>query len=484
MGTVESGMTMNLADALSPNATLEEINGMLLSGERHEELRRELSAMLFAENSIEHCHVRHARFRPGHKLRANFDVHIRSGADGQHWVRAIEVTWRPAKEKDRPPKRAEDLGALQEEATRRGVAAPFHRLMSDRQTSGMQVRVSPLDVQFPQLARMSDPAYVDNVVGDLSLPDDPRSGQAPAGRYAVTCIRYRPGRRHVLRYDAGDSRESRTLFGKMYAGDKGERVFRVANTVAGWLTQYGQGVTSLRPLAHLVDDSVVLYRGIVGECLSQYLQHSSHTAGPSLAAVGAALRALHELPRDLIGSLTPHDLAAEVKQIKRSREHLPALLPSSGAVVDALLARAMELDEMLPREEPVFTHGDFISEHIWVTSSGPVFIDFDNCFLADRALDIGKFLADLQLLYATYDRAGVEEAQDAFLSGYRLEAPAERLLRARIYEAIKLAKMAARRVYVFEGEWASRTERLIERAQALMTDLERTLGLAVGQVSA
>jgi aminoglycoside phosphotransferase (APT) family kinase protein len=475
---------MNLVDALSPHSTLEEITGMLVAGERHEQLRGELSAMLAAGYSLERCEVRHARFRPGHKLRANFDVRVRSGADGRQRVRAIEVTWRPPKDKDRPPKRAEDLGALQEEAVRHGVAAPFHRLMADRPLLGMQVRVSPLDVDFPQLARMSDPAYVDHVVGGLSSPDDARRGQTPTDPSAVTCIRYRPGRRHVLRYDAGGSRESRTLFGKMYAGQKGERAFRVANTVAGWLAQHGQGVTALRPLAYLADDSVVLYRGIVGECLSPYLQRSGHMAGPTLAAVGTALRALHELPCDLIEVLTPHDLAAEVKQIKRSREHLPALLPSSGAVVDALLARALELDERLPREEPVFTHGDFISEHIWVTSEGPVFIDFDNCFLADRALDIGKFLADLQLVYATCGRPGVEAAQDAFLTGYGLEASSERLLRARLYEAIKLAKMAARRVYVFEADWAPRTARLIARAQALMTDLERTLGLAVDQVSA
>jgi hypothetical protein len=477
-------MTMNLADALSEDATLEEINGMLLTGDRHEELRRELSAMLSGANILEQCYVRRARFRPGHKLRANFDAHIRTEADGQHCVRALEVTWRPQGDKDRRNKAAEDLGTMQEEAMRRGVAAPFHQLMADLPSLGMQVRVSPLDAQFPQLVRMSDPHYVGDVVARLSSPSDPAQKQARTSRYSVTCIRYRPGRRHVLRYDPLDSPECGTLFGKMYAGDKGERAFRAANTVADWLAQYGQGVISLRPLAFLAEDSVVLYRKIVGESLTQYLQRPSRGVGQGLRAVGVALRALHELPRDLIGPLPLHDLAAEVKQIKRSCEHLPTLLPSSGAVVQALLARAVELDDTLPREQPTFTHGDFIAEHIWVTSAGLVWIDFDNCFLADPALDIGKFLADLQLLYAAHDLPGVEEAQGAFLAGYQIDTPPERLLRARVYEAIKLAKMAARRVYVFEGDWASRTERLIDRAQALMNELERTLGRPVGEVSA
>jgi len=197
-----------------------------------------------------------------------------------------------------------------------------------------------------------------------------------------------------------------------------------------------------------------------------------------------ALRALHKVPQEIIGPLKAHDLAAEIKQIRRSCEHLPTLLPAAGDAVKALLARATKLDERLPKEQLTFAHGDFISEHIWVSSAGLVLIDFDNCFYADPALDIGKFLADLQLLYANHCLDGVEEAQEVFLAGYRTGVPVERLFRARLFEAIKLAKMAARRVYVFEHDWASRTACLIARAQALMTDLEHTLGLAVRQVSA
>jgi aminoglycoside phosphotransferase (APT) family kinase protein len=200
--------------------------------------------------------------------------------------------------------------------------------------------------------------------------------------------------------------------------------------------------------------------------------------------VGLALRALHKVPQEIVGPLKLHDLAAEIKQIKRSGEHLPTLLPSAGDTIKAMLARATELDERLPKEQPTFAHGDFISEHIWVASAGIVLIDFDNCVLADPALDIGKFLADLELVYANHCLQGVEEAKEVFLAGYRSSMPVERMFRARLFEAIKLVKMAARRVYVFERDWAFRTAGLIARAQALMTDLEHTLGMPVRQVSA
>jgi hypothetical protein len=122
---------MNLAEALSEHATLEEINGMLLTGDPHRELQRELSALLSGPNTLEHCYVRHARFRPGHKLRANFDAHIRTESDTRPSIRAMEVTWRPQREKGWDKKPADDLGEMQEEAMRRGVAAPFRQLMAD-----------------------------------------------------------------------------------------------------------------------------------------------------------------------------------------------------------------------------------------------------------------------------------------------------------------------------------------------------------------
>jgi Ser/Thr protein kinase RdoA (MazF antagonist) len=474
---------MNLADALSEHGSLEEINGMLLSGDRHSALRRELSALLSPSNALEHCHVRHARFRPGHKLRANFDVDIRTPDGARHSTRAIEVTWRPPRSKDHHGK-AMDLGEMQEEALRRGVAAPFCRLVADLPALGMSVKVSPLDSHFPQLVRMSDPNYVGDVIARISSADDARKIGRLTGRYKVTCIRYRPGRRHVLRYDCLDSPERGTLFAKMYAGENAARASHIATAVADWFGQFGEGITSLRPLAYLPEDAVVLYRRILGEPLSQRLQNPSRIAGKSLRAVGLALRALHKVPQEIVGPLKLHDLAAEIKQIKRSGEHLPTLLPSAGDTIKAMLARATELDERLPKEQPTFAHGDFISEHIWVASAGLVLIDFDNCVLADPALDIGKFLADLELVYTNHCLQGVEEAKEVFLAGYRSSMPVERMFRARLFEAIKLVKMAARRVYVFERDWAFRTAGLIARAQALMTDLEHTLGMPVRQVSA
>ena len=462
---------MNIADALSGHAGVKGIRWMLLAGAPHKALRRELCALLPSANMLGSCYVRHARFKPGRRLRANYDIRLRREEGARNIVRALEVTWRLDQENDQRERRdrVADFGGVQLEATRRGLSAPFRQLVTNLPAWGMEAQISPQDVRLPQLVRLSDPEYVNKMVAQAC--DANGQEQAVARHYAVESIRYRPGRRHVLRYEPMDTLRGETLFAKVYADENGERAARVAVEVAGWLQQHGRNVTSARPLAYVAEDRMVLYRQIAGESLCGYLRRNSTSMGQSLTAVGAALSALHQLPPGRVGPLKAHDFAAEVKKIGRSSGHIAVLLPAVGAAIEALLGRARELHERFPQVEPTFTHGDYISEHVWVTGEGITLIDLDNCRLADPALDLGKFLADLRFWYGLYKQEGLEEAQEKFLAGYGSSVPVERLVRARLYEAIELVKAVVRRVYIFERNWASRTERLIGVAQALMNDL-------------
>ena len=121
-----------------------------------------------------------------------------------------------------------------------------------------------------------------------------------------------------------------------------------------------------------------------------------------------------------------------------------------------VLDRSRVIYRQLPQEPPAFAHGDYKADHLWFGAKGVTLIDFDSSRLADPAADLGKFLADLRWWYLDSGHDGVERAQAEFLAAY---APTrECALRARVYEALSLAKIAVRRVRLFSDDWARRTE--------------------------
>jgi hypothetical protein len=64
----------------------------------------------------------------------------------------------------------------------------------------------------------------------------------------------------------------------------------------------------------------------------------------------------------------------------------------------------------------------------------------------------------------------VAEAQSHFLAGYG-DMSQVRLRRARLYEALVLIKSTARRVKLFDPDWATRTERLVAQADQVLQSL-------------
>lgn len=453
----------------------ESIQQMLFSTTARRMLRDQVKALLSPSAVLERCYLRDARFKPGRKLTAYLDLVVRVGATKEYRVRPMTVTWESNNDGDRQTCPAPGGGG----APWSGGALPEMKLMADSAEHGMRIRVSQLDARFIQLVRLSDPRHAGAMLADAYASANAGPRKRRIHRYTVTSVRYRPGKRHVLRYDPLDPPNEEAVFAKLYTNESGAQLFGVANRAADWLAEQGDGVHAVRPLAYIAEDGVVLYPRVLGAPLSNHMRCPSEGRARCLERTGAALYALHRLPGTVSGPLEVRNFATEIEAIERASSHLAVLGPRMGRAVEALLDRAKELHERLPQEPPTFTHRDFKSEHVWVTPAELTLIDFDRAHLADPAVDVGTFLADLQWWHATYDLPGMIEAQQRFLAGYVPSAPIERWVRARLYEAIKLVKMTIVRIHLFERDWASRTARLVNRAQAAMDDLQRILGLPV-----
>jgi aminoglycoside phosphotransferase (APT) family kinase protein len=265
------------------------------------------------------------------------------------------------------------------------------------------------------------------------------------------------------------------VFAKLYQGENSARSFCLATQIADWLAARGPGVTALRPAAHLAADALILYPQIAGTPLSRQLRRPAHRVAGWMQQIGAALRALHCAPATLSSKLATHDFASEVAAIARASEHVHALLPAAGVAIATILDRARDLHDRLPLEPATFVHGDFKADHLWVTQAGLMLIDFDTCRLADPALDVGKFLADLHWWYAINEQPGLEWTQNQFLTGYAQDTPPARLRRARLYEALVLLKITVRRVRLFDHKWAARTEQFIRRTEIVLHTVATTI---------
>jgi len=149
---------MNVATVLSGDSKLAGVRWLLLGAIPRVWLRRELGALLSLPDQLGQCQLRRATFKPGRRLTGFYDVSFRNG-DGPHAIRPVAVTWGASAEREKG-EAGQDVDGILRQAGRHGVSAPFRQLQVQVPDWDMKIRVSPLDVEFPQLVSLSNPMYV------------------------------------------------------------------------------------------------------------------------------------------------------------------------------------------------------------------------------------------------------------------------------------------------------------------------------------
>jgi thiamine kinase-like enzyme len=414
-------------------------------------------------------HLTRAKYKPGRKLLAYFTFPVLDAAGKLCNSLHLAVTWGQTLD---GTNQAEEWSRLQEEANEAGLMPVQRELQRDLFDGEMKLQLWPFDPAFPHLVRLGNPAYVVQLFTTLGLAHDLK--QLPV----ITPIRYRPKERHVLRYEIhspdaipGDAKR---LYAKLYTNAQdAERAFGIAQRVVDWLGANNVGLQGNGPEVMSHENHVIFYPHAPGIPLSQQLHRSRRWLATQLHIIGKALAILHNGPEALKADLKQNDFAKEAKVVKRASEHIQVLLPETYDKILQILDQTQERYSSLPQEPPTFTHADFKADHLLSTPQGLTLIDFDTCTLTDPALDIGKFLADLEWWFTLKGISGVEEAQAELLKGYAGEGKPdqtmdERLKRARLFHALILTKITARRVQIHKKEWAALTRGMIERAAAVL----------------
>ena len=447
------GVTLHVDEVLSGRTGALGVRGALRSSPWRRNVRGVLVDAMAGPTPLGPCRLRRTKFKPGRKLTAYFDANV----VGHGGPRAIAVTWQAAD--GAPVGRSAHETALEAEAGRRGLGLPFRSLTAAAPELRMRVDIAPLDAAFPQLVRLSDPAYVtkthrrldrsstsspfatvrDNAMSSSTVPRPSSRGR----RSSPSCTGTSRGR--VLSRWPSRSRTSST-----------DQVSAPAP---------GRWPTSTTATGHSCSSSVP------GRPLSACLRGGARGIGRDLRTGGATLRRLHDAPAELGALVEPRPVEAELRATDRACEAIQHLLPRSGPVVRDILARTRDLLTRVPAEGPRFAHGDYKADHLLVGRSGVTLIDFDRCARADPSLDLAKFLADLR--WWTTRRPARWRRRKRSSSTATARRHGRELVRARVLEPLLLLKMTARRVPVHEPDWDGRTSALVLQADRVLRDVER-----------
>ena len=452
---------MNREDILSGKAGLAGIHRALHGQSSRRLLRNEVQGMLRPGFHAGPFHLTRAKFKPGRKLSAYFSFPVLDGAGKVCDAAHLAVTWENSLDESNA---ADERGQLQEEASRAGLMPVQHTLWKDLRERGIRLQMWPLDPKFSHLVQLGNPSHVAGMLSSLGI--------AYTGKHLpiITPIRYRPGERHVLRYKLSDSGGEQRLYAKLYKSEQdASRAFGVANRVVDWLDANPQGLQGNRPAALSQEDYAILYPHAPGTPLSHQLDRSPRWLASQLKVIGRALSTMHNGPESLQAGLKENTFTKEAKVVKRASEHIQALLPETYDTILNILDTLQKCYADLPQEKPTFTHSDFKADHLLSTPQGLTLIDLDTCTLTDPALDLGKFLADLEWWFTLKGISGVEEAHAELIKGYQGEDAAdpmitERLRRAKLFHILILVKIVARRVPIYKKEWGTKTARMVERA--------------------
>jgi hypothetical protein len=337
---------------------------------------------------MEGCRPRYVRYRPGRRLLVLYDIDLGGAGTLAHLTML-------------PPRRAARLWGRIEAA---GLAEHARRVPE----LGGVAQLFPADVRLPALADA-------------------------VARGPAELVRYKPGRRAVLRYDG-----ARVVYGKLRADTAGALHVELSRRLIEL------GISTPAPLGYLPDLQMTLHEEQHGTRLAEL-------RGPDLEAwmepVAAALARLHATNG---AELPTHSMQDEIEDLRAAADTAAALLPHRRADVDALLDHLVA-GLAAARPAAATIHGSFHDDQVLVGDEGVSLLDLDSAAVGGPLLDVGHFASYLSA-------AGETAARERFLDAW--SAPPAVLL----YEAAALLRWSSLPFRDLEPGWPAAVERRIDLA--------------------
>jgi aminoglycoside phosphotransferase (APT) family kinase protein len=300
------------------------------------------------------------------------------------------------------------------------------------------IEVFPADFELPSLWDAADRSRASALLRRLHV-----DGNA----FTVTRIevlRYRPGRRCVLRYELEREDGSRTeLVGKLY--DDAGRACAVADKLAALAKQQTNEIRLPIAVADPDDASLLLMTHMRGTNLGDQIENNM-SRQENQAAVRAAASALSRFHRFELSTTQRRSLRTELDNLLQRIERLHAVAPALAEDIQALLQQVNQLLDSLPQAKDCVIHGEYKPNQLLLDDGSVAVVDLDRACLGDPAIDVGNFMAVLRKEVVFEGHTHLEDLDRVFLATYeeqatRVDGLAER---AHVFEVISFLRMLTR----------------------------------------
>ena len=321
--------------------------------------------------------------------------------------------------------------------------------------AGLALHPFPIDPALPTLIGATNPSVVSNLVKFAGIDELPTAETIHHPREGACVLKY-----HFPSADAL-STQSIDLYGKVYGDDSGDAIAR--NLKA--LTRGPDGavidspVRFPRPVVYSASLRLLITEALPGVPLVPQLLKSvlgddpgrsrkenkvhTDTLRDAVRASAEALAVLHTTTAPAAVHSMSDDLAGLRRELDVIGTVWPEVADDLRGRVDGLFWNAPEVPNL------VLSHGDFTPSQVLLENGLAAIVDMDTLCWADPALDVGRYLAHLDVLATKLSghdgRPLVDDLSEAFVESYSAAAPATAgglVDRVGFYRALTLTRTA------------------------------------------
>ncbi|HEY6932503.1 MAG TPA: phosphotransferase [Marmoricola sp.] len=268
----------------------------------------------------------------------------------------------------------------------------------------LALRAQAMDEALPALPRLTEPA----AVAELLEPLVRATGHPDASITACepVVVRYKPGSRCTVvvqvSYAPGRSTPPSPIVVKTHQGDKGEVAWAAMNALWERPGTWRRVVQLAEPIAYVPKDRILVQGPVPGASTLKVLVREAVASGDPtrlsllrdrLVQTARGLAAIHRSGASYGLPATFEDELAEVQEVV---DRLSFSVPALADAAEPMLQWLAERSGTVPPDPIVAAHHDFRPAQVLLHEDGVGFIDFDGACMAEPALDVGRFRANLR----------------------------------------------------------------------------------------